>query len=175
MKTLIINGSPRNNGNTQRLVSMLTQELKGEQKIINAYKSDISPCIDCRYCFKQNGCSITDDMQEIYKYIGECDNIVIASPVYFSGLTPPIVSIGSRLQTLYCGRTFRREQFTDKLKKGAVILTRDGDGEPDMAIRAARIFLRQMYCSDILKEEIFCGEGSDDAMRIKKTADLLNK
>lgn len=174
MKTLIFNGSPREKGSTKKLVSILAGYLKGECKIIDAYKSRISPCIDCRYCMNKKGCAAKDEMQEIYDYIHDCDNIVIASPVYFSGLTPPIVSIGSRLQRLYCGRMFRNEYFTQKLKKGAVILTRDGDGAPDIAIRTAKIFLKQMYCDSIYEAEVFCGENPDDAERLKEIAVYFN-
>lgn len=46
MKTLILNGSPRVNGDTESLVRIMTNNLKGEYKIVNAYRCDISPCID---------------------------------------------------------------------------------------------------------------------------------
>ena len=42
MKTLILNGSPRKNGDTVSLINKLTEQLDGEYKIVNAYYSDIS-------------------------------------------------------------------------------------------------------------------------------------
>jgi len=48
-------------------------------------------------------------MQEIYKYIEECDNILIASPLYFSELTGKLLVVGSRLQTYFCARFFRKQ------------------------------------------------------------------
>ena len=86
MKTLIFNGSPRKNGNTVSLINRLMELMDGEFKVVDAYRSNISPCMDCRYCWKQPGCAIDDEMQEVYRYIEECDNIVIASPIYFSEL-----------------------------------------------------------------------------------------
>ena len=83
MKTLIINGSPRVSGDTVSLINRLSENLSGEYRIINTYTCNISPCVDCRYCKTHAGCAIRDDMQEVYKYIEECDNIVIASTVYF--------------------------------------------------------------------------------------------
>ena len=86
MKTLIINGSPRPKGDTASLVRRLAEHLRGEVKIVDAYRCNISPCVDCRYCWQNEGCAISDGMQELYAYLESCDNAVIASPVYFSEL-----------------------------------------------------------------------------------------
>ena len=102
MKTLIFNGSPRKNGNTMALIEMITRNLQGEYRIVNTYNCNISPCVDCRYCWEQDDCSIDDEMQEIYAYIQKCDNIVIASPIYFSELTGKLLDVGSRLQRYFC-------------------------------------------------------------------------
>ena len=110
MKTLIFNGSPRENGNTVSLINKATEKIAGEYKVINAYRCNISPCVDCRYCWDHTGCAIEDEMQEVYKYIRECDNILIASPVYFSELTGKLLDVGSRLQTYYCSAVFRKER-----------------------------------------------------------------
>lgn len=101
MKTLIFNGSPRIDGDTSSLIKKITEKISGEYKVVDAYRCDISPCVDCRYCWKNNGCPINDEMQDVYKYIQECDNIVIASPLYFSELTGKLLDVGSRLQTYF--------------------------------------------------------------------------
>lgn len=101
MKTLILNGSPRKNGDTVSLIKKLTQQLNGEYKIVDAYYSNISACVDCRYCWNNEGCSINDEMAEIYDYIVGCDNVVIASPIYFSQPTGKLLDICSRFQTIF--------------------------------------------------------------------------
>ena len=68
MKTLILNGSPRASGDTVSLIKVLTKKLPGEYKIVDAYRCDVSPCVDCRYCWEHSGCAIADEMQEIYDY-----------------------------------------------------------------------------------------------------------
>lgn len=55
MKTLILNGSPRENGDTVSLINKVIGNLNGEYKIINAYDCDINPCVDCRYCWNNTG------------------------------------------------------------------------------------------------------------------------
>lgn len=149
MKTLVLNGSPRKNGDTASLIRKVTEKITGEYRIINAYSCNISPCIDCRYCREHPGCAIEDEMQEVYEYIRECDNILIASPVYFSELTGKLLDLGSRLQTYYCSVAFRKEKPIPKEKKGAVILVGGGDGRMDKAYSTACILLRHMNCRTI--------------------------
>lgn len=149
MKTLIFNGSPRVNGDTSSLLKVVTEQIAGEYKMVATYRCNISPCLDCRFCWENNGCSIHDEMQEIYEYIQECDNILIASPVYFSELPGKLLDVGSRLQTYYCARSFRKEEPVMKSKKGAVILVGGGDGSMDRAYQTACILLHQMNCRDI--------------------------
>ncbi len=48
--------------------------------VVDSYNCNIRPYIDCRYCWENVGCSIKDEMQEVYDYIKECDNVLIASP-----------------------------------------------------------------------------------------------
>ena len=79
MKTLILNGSPRMNGDTMSLINLVIPKIKGDHKIVNAYHCNKLACLDCRFCWKNSGCAIDDEMQEIYDYIQECDNILIAS------------------------------------------------------------------------------------------------
>ena len=154
MKTLIFNGSPRVAGNTVSLVNQLTELLDGEFKIVDAYRSNISPCMDCRYCWENPGCAIKDEMQDVYDYIEECDNIVIASPIYFSELTGKLLDVGSRLQTYFCSEYFRNEKLNIKPKKGAVILVGGGDGKIEKPYETACTLMHHMNCRNI--HEVVC-------------------
>lgn len=160
MKTLILNGSPRINGDTKSLLKIFCDKMKGEYIIVDAYRDNISPCVDCRYCWKNRGCAIDDAMQEIYDYIQECDNILIASPIYFSELTGKLLDVGSRLQTYFCGRFFRKEEPIEKSKKGAVILVGGGDGRINKPYETACTLLHHMNCYDI-HEVVYCHDTND--------------
>lgn len=151
MKTLILNGSPRRTGDTTSMLDMLVKALDGEHLTITAYDCSISPCIDCRYCHRHSGCAIKDGMQEVYDYLSECDNVIIASPVYFSELTGKLLCVASRLQTYFCARAFRNEDPGLSIKKGGIILAGGGNGSPDRAIATARLLLRHMGCRDIFE------------------------
>ena len=78
MKKLILNGSPHKNGDTSYIVNELKKKLDGEIEEIFLYDAKISPCVDCRYCWKNKGCAIKDDMEKIYKddYRKNCSTIL---------------------------------------------------------------------------------------------------
>ena len=149
MKTLILNGSPRKNGDTVSLINKLTEQLNGEYKIVNAYYSNISACVDCRYCWSNNGCSTNDEMTEIYDYIKDCDNVVIASPIYFSQPTGKLLDICSRFQTYFSAKHFRNQIPAIKPKKGAIILVGGGDGNPENAYNTACTILQHINVTKI--------------------------
>ena len=123
MKTLIFNGSPRKNGETAYMIRTLQENLGGDFKVVNAYRADIRPCIDCRWCFDHAGCAVKDEWQEVLSYIEECDHIIMASPVYFEEVTGMLLAVMSRLQTYFSARYIRKEEPVPKKKTGAVLLT----------------------------------------------------
>lgn len=149
MKTLIFTGTPRKNGDTMSLINEFLNHLDGEYKIVNAYDCNIKPCIDCRYCWKNSGCSINDEMQQVYDYIEDCDNILMASPLYFSELSGQLLAITSRLQTYFCAEHFRKVIPIKKEKKGGVIIVGGGDGKIEKAYNTARVLLHHMNSKNI--------------------------
>jgi len=182
MKTLIFNGSPRKKGNTIFLINHLVKHLEGEYKIVNVYDCNIKACIDCRYCWKNIGCSIKDEMQEIYSYIQECDNIVIASPIHFTELTGQLMAVLSRLQTYFCARYLRKEVPIMKKKKGVVILTTGGNCNAEKAFSTAKVYLNTMNSKDIATlvcfgntDDIFTENNTQTMDEIKKIALFFNK
>jgi multimeric flavodoxin WrbA len=122
MKTLILFGSPHKNGNTAELLHCFLENLPGEKYVINAYDKNVSPCNDCRYCYKEKKCAQIDDMDEIYNLIECCDNIVIASPMYFASFPSPLKAIVDRLQIYWSSKYIKNEEGP-KIKKGAIIVT----------------------------------------------------
>lgn len=147
MKTLIINGSPRKNGDTMTLVNEMIKYLEGEVKIINTYYENISPCVDCRYCWHNSGCAIDDAMQGIYKLINETDNIVLASPIYFSELTGQLLSFASRLQLFYASKYIRKDKEFKLKDKNGVLIIAGGGGDTkgiECAGKTADIIFKQM-------------------------------
>lgn len=182
MKTLIINGSPRKAGDTAALVSELKKHINHEIIEISAYYNKISPCIDCRACTKEKGCKIDDDMQLIYA--DDFDNVVIASPIYISNLTPPIISLASRLQAYYCAKRFLKDEFRLKEKKAALILVGGGDGSITDTLRLSKWIFSMLNAVEYEKNTVLslktdnipAGEDLDAVTAIRKIAcKLLQK
>jgi multimeric flavodoxin WrbA len=148
MKTLILNGSPRKHGDTVSLIGKMVESLNGEVYSFSAYYDNISPCIDCRHCWKNKGCIIDDDMQQVYSLLDEVDNVILASPIYFSELTGSLLGMLSRLQVYYAARMIRRDKhFKLKRKNGVIILVGGGDGSFEPALKTAKILFKQMNVS----------------------------
>lgn len=149
MKTVIFNGSPRTNGDTAALIRALSRHLPQPPRVIDAYRADIRPCVDCRRCWNQLGCVIRDDMDDIYRDIIDAECIVIASPVYFSTLTGPLLSLMSRLQMFYTASRMQGVRLIEKNKVGGILLCGGGNGSPACAEEVARGLLRAMHASHV--------------------------
>ena len=134
-KTLIVNGSPRVNGNTVALINELKKHLEGEVIEISAFRSKISPCVDCRGCWKTARCVVQDDMEVFYS--DDFDNVVIASPVYFADLPGPMLSLISRMQPWHAAMFFLNDPLKQREKKAGLILTAGSKGNAMGAERHA--------------------------------------
>ena len=91
-KVLVLLGSPRRKGNSAILAEQITKGAKSAKaKVETIFLQDktIAPCKACFTCQKKNskGCSIQDDMQEIYLKLIDADAWVIASPVYWFNMS----------------------------------------------------------------------------------------
>ena len=138
IKTLIINGSPRPDGNTAKLLEIAKENLVGEIVELSAYYGNFAPCNDCRDCHKKIGCQIKDDFNIITD--DDYDNIIIASPIYMGTLTPPMHAIISRFQANFVAKHFLNSPIKYRPKRAIVILVGGGNGNGDEAIRLSKFF-----------------------------------
>jgi len=101
---LIINGSARINGNTEIIVNKIIDGSKGNGVDINLYdlkNKNISDCIGCYNCMKESQCGIQDDMAEIYDAINKSELMILASPLYWCGVTALMKAFIDRLFLYY--------------------------------------------------------------------------
>ena len=142
MKTLLINGSPRPNGNTASLIRELKAHLEGEIIEISAFYSGIAPCIDCRGCWKTARCVVRDGMDVIYG--DDFDNVVIASPVYFGTMPGAVLGLLSRMQPWHVATHFLKEPLVQRPKKAAAIVTAGGKGNVRLESMHMGAFFRML-------------------------------
>ena len=102
-KVLILTGSMRKGGNTDLLAQAFAEgaEKNNEVEIISVADYKVNPCIGCNSCFtrEKNECFQNDDMPVIYEKLREADTVVIASPVYFYGISAQLKAVIDRLHT----------------------------------------------------------------------------
>lgn len=123
MNILVLNGSPRPDGNTAAMVAAFTEGAteKGHQvSVVNVCRKKIAGCLACEYCHtKGNGrCIQQDDMQEVYPVLDEAEMIVLASPVYYHSFTGQLQCAINRIYAL---------DKPKNLKKAALILSSGSD------------------------------------------------
>ena len=92
MKVLILQGSPRANGNTAWMAEEYRKaaEAAGHKvTLVNVAHKKIAGCLACEYCHgKGHGtCIQKDDMQEIYSELANTEMIVLAAPIYYHGIS----------------------------------------------------------------------------------------
>ena len=124
MKVLGIMGSPRIKGNTDLL---LEEALKGaksqgaEVEKIVVDKLKISPCKEYLGCFKDGNCVIRDDMDDIYPKLLSADVVIIASPMFFYGVSSQAKALIDRCQALWARKHILKQSLPNGGRKGAFI------------------------------------------------------
>ena len=67
-------------------------------------KRNISPCLECGVCEQKGFCPIDDDMQKVYPLLRQADIIVMATPIFFYGVTAQLKALIDRSQALWSRR-----------------------------------------------------------------------
>lgn len=103
-RIVVLAGSVRKGGNTDMLVNEFVRgagQNDNEIDIISVADHKVNPCTGCDYCFKSEGgrCVQKDDMEGIYEKLKEADIIIIASPIYFYGISAQLKAVVDRLHT----------------------------------------------------------------------------
>lgn len=122
MKVLMINGSPRANGNTftalHEMEKIFAQE-GIETKILQIGSKDIRGCIACGSCGKNGKCVFDDIVNEAAAEFEACDGLVVGSPVYYASANATLIAFLTRL--------FYSTPFDKSMKVGAgVVAARRG-------------------------------------------------
>jgi multimeric flavodoxin WrbA len=149
---LIVNGSPRKNGNTAYLISKLIEGISethpdADIEVINLRTMKIGPCRACDACRKEDRkqpyCAFQDDMAGLYEKVVQCDALVLASPIYWFSITAQMKLFMDRLYGLWLEKT---HSLQNKTFAGILVY-----GDPDPYISGAVNAIRMIedtskYC-----------------------------
>ena len=117
VRVLGIFGSPRKGGNTERL---LEETLKGAEQAgamvdrLRLADLNISPCRECHGCDLTGQCIIQDDMLNVFPKLLEADILILASPIFFYGITAWAKALVDRSQSLWVKKYLLKELSLSK-------------------------------------------------------------
>lgn len=122
MKVLILNGSPRANGNTSIAIDELVKTFKTEgieTEVCHIGNKDIRGCIACGKCAELGHCVFSDEVNDLAAKFEEADGLIAASPVYYASANATLIACLDRL--------FYSTHFDKTMKVGAsVVIARRG-------------------------------------------------
>ncbi len=116
MKVLILNGSPRADGNTSVAVAELekTFAIEGiETETIRIGSMNIRGCIACGSCGEKGRCVFDDAVNEIAAKFEQADGLIVATPVYYASANATLIACLDRL--------FYSSHFDKSMKVGASV------------------------------------------------------
>ena len=114
MRVLIINGSPRLNGNSTKLINEMVSIFNKENVEVDLYQignNAIRGCMACGYCYTHGQCVFKDDVNDLAKRFELADGLVVTSPVYYGSANGSVISLLDRL--------FFSSHFDKRFKVGA--------------------------------------------------------
>ena len=116
MKVLMLNGSPRPNGNTAVALAEMEKifALEGiEVETVQVGSKNIRGCTACGHCGKSGKCVFDDGVNEIAAKFESADGLVVASPVYYASANATLIALLDRL--------FYSTRFSKTMKVGASV------------------------------------------------------
>ncbi len=134
MKVIGISGSPRRGGNTEALLREVlrgTEEAGAETRLFILSRMNISPCLHCDGCLAEGECVVKDDMGLIYPEIESLDALVLASPIFFYGVTAQAKAMIDRCQVFWNRKYVLKRRIAAEKRKGIFIST-GGTKFPDL-------------------------------------------
>ncbi len=117
MKVLILNGSPRRDGNTSIAVKEMVKIFEAENidtEVVHVGTEAVRGCIACGKCGETGKCVFDDIVNEIAPKFEEADGLVVASPVYYASANATLIAVLDRL--------FYSTHFDKTMKVGASVV-----------------------------------------------------
>ena len=116
MKVLMLNGSPKAEGNTAAALAEMEKiflQEGMEVEIVQVGNQPVRGCIACGGCYKTDKCVFDDVVNELAPKFQEADGLVIGSPVYYASANATLIAVLDRL--------FYSTGFDKRMKVGASI------------------------------------------------------
>jgi len=130
---VVLSGSPRKDGNTERLAAAFIDGAKSAGKNVIVFRTadmKIGGCVGCEHCFEEKGvCVQKDDMPPVLEALKTADALVLVSPIYYFDMTAQLkLAIDRTYALLSVGTSIKKAAFlmtcgdnSEKAAEGAVV------------------------------------------------------
>ena len=176
MKVAVFNGSPRIGGNTDLLLCEAVKpiEYAGHDIVrFNLNLLNIRPCQDCGGCEDTGICVINDDMNYIREAIRGVDRILLASPIFFFGLSAQTKIMIDRCQSFWCEKYLMKKPIPEGPdgRRGLLLLV--GGMTKEIGVQCAEATAKAFFRTVSIPEHetvYFLGVDKKGAIQEHKTA-----
>ncbi len=154
---LAILGSPRKGGNTEVLLEAAADGARQQGAVVEAVRLNdltFSPCQNCGGCAKTGRCVLDDDLTPLYARIDAAEGIILASPIYFYGVSAQTKAFIDRMQAFWT-RKYRLERSA-------------GAERPALFLSVAATYGAQLFAGAVLEARYGL-----DAMGFRYAGELL--
>jgi len=146
-----VSGSPRRGGNTETLLREVlrgAEEAGAETRLFILSRMNISPCRHCDGCLAEGECVVKDDMGLIYPEIESLDALVLASPIFFYGVTAQAKAMIDRCQAFWNRKYVLKRRIAARKRKG-VFVSVGGTRFPDLFEHAKAVVKNLFLTIDV--------------------------
>jgi multimeric flavodoxin WrbA len=149
-----LQGSPRDQGNTAMLLAAAVQgAAEAGANVVSFHLNDmnIRPCQGCGGCYETGRCVMRDDMDLIYDALEKMDAVIVASPVYFGGVTAQLKAVIDRSQPFWARKYVTKKPVADDNRKRDLLLLSVLSHDQQDLIEGIRTNIR--YFHDVITKD----------------------
>jgi multimeric flavodoxin WrbA len=148
MNIIAFLGSPRKDGNTELLLKEVISGIEEsglKVHVFNLNLMNISPCQNCGECDDTGICVIEDDMVQVHDAIRTADRIILASPIFFFGLSAQAKTMIDRCQAFWCEKYLLKKPIPEGPygRKGLLLLV--GGQKKEIGIQCAEATAKAFF------------------------------
>lgn len=180
-QVLALYGSPRRGGNTDILMEELLSGISrdGGVDITRVYicDNDIKPCTGCSVCEQNGECNIDDDMKSIYPLIESSHVIVVASPVYFYGVSAQCKILIDRCHVFWARKYILNQPWSvdDELIRQGFFISAAGTGN-QFLFKGGELTIKYFFdCIDVLYQGAVKVKNVQEKEKVRENINALKE